>query len=131
MINRSITVHAVKQQDTDKTEEDLQLAPNAFFVELHALDVLETSARANILEFLCSKISKGGRLIITGLDGLELCRQIFYGETSLGDTDFKSINRLFSIPNLKQYFMEREGWTVEFAGLQHHRYLIRVKRHEN
>lgn len=130
MINKNITLVSQKRQDSDFTEQDLSNAPDGFFTEIKVLDVLEMSQDAQILDKICSKVRKQGKVIVSGIDGLEMCRKVYYGQMPLNDAAqnfFKHINNLNSIPSLKKYFLEKK-WDVAFVGLSDGRYLLEAVR---
>lgn len=130
MISKEIRLVPAKQTETDFTCDDLNQAPNSFFLSISVVDVLETSPESNVIDIVCDKIRKGGKILVNGVDGLEVCRQVYYGQISLPDASesfFRNINNLHSIVTLKQYFLDK-GWDIKFAGLDQGRYLIEAHK---
>ena len=56
MINKNIRLVPVKQNDSDFTEDDLLKAPDAFFLEIKAVDILESTKNKDFLKVGFSKI---------------------------------------------------------------------------
>jgi hypothetical protein len=130
MNSKSIRLVPAKRQDSDFLEEDLMKAPDGYFLEINAIDILEASPNVELLDAICQKIRKNGKIILNGVDGMEMCRKVFYGQINLRDAAqqfFGPINNLYSIPSLKEYFLNKK-WDIRFAGLQDGRYLIEAVR---
>lgn len=130
MINKNIKLVPQKQDETDFVEADLDKAPDGFFTEIKVVDVLELSDDTNLLDKVCAKIRKDGKVIVNGIDGMDMCRKVFYGAVPLNSASqqfFKHANNLHSIATLKQYFLDKK-WDVRFAGLSEGRYLLEAVR---
>ena len=130
MISKNIRLVPSKQQDNDFLQEDLMNAPDGFFMEIKVLDVLESSEDKQLLDKVCNKVRKGGKVVLNGVDGLDMCRKVFYGHIPVGvaaDQFFKHIKNLHSVATLKQYFLEKK-WDLKFVGLDEGRYLIEAVR---
>lgn len=130
MLYKSIRLVPVKQNSEDLTESDLAKAPDGFFVEINVIDVLEMSPNKSALNDICNKIRKGGKVVLNGVDGLDMCRKVYYGQVSLQSASsqfFGPVNNLNSIVELKDYFLKKQ-WSLKFAGLQNGRYLIEAVR---
>ncbi len=130
MIDKKIKLVSIKTEESEFTEEDLEKAPDGFFVEIDVVDVLDHTDRSNALGFICSKVRRNGRLRLSGIDGLDLCRNTFYGAIPLDVASqyFKPLTQLNSIVSLKEYFLNNQEWTVGFTGLKDGRYLVEVTR---
>jgi len=130
MISKNIRLVPSKQQENDFLQEDLMNAPDGFFLEIKVLDVLETAQDKDLLDKICSKVRKGGKVVLNGVDGLDMCRKVFYGQMPLGmaaEQFFKHVNNLHSVATLKQYFLEKK-WDIRFVGLDQGRYLVEAVR---
>jgi hypothetical protein len=117
-----------KHRENDILEEDLAECPDSFFTSIEVVDVLETSSDNEILQEVCSKVRRGGKLTLSGIDGYDLCRKIQYGEIGLEEANqsfFSIANRLNSVLSLKKKFKDM-NWSVKFAGLKEGRYLVEV-----
>jgi hypothetical protein len=128
MIDKRIRLVPAKQRESDLTFADLLEAPDAFFLEINVADVLEVSEDPQTLSTICNKIRKGGKLILTGVDGLDICRQVYFGLMPLHDAAanfFKHASYLYSVGVLKEYFLNMK-WDIQFIGLSEGRYLIEV-----
>ena len=132
MIEKKIRLVNFKTESNDFLEKDLAEAPDGFFLEIKVIDVLEKSENDALIDLITSKVRKNGKLIITGIDALELCRKVFYGKVDLksaAEMYFKHINNMFSVVILKDYFIKK-GWDIGFAGITNGRYLIEVSRND-
>jgi hypothetical protein len=130
MINKNIRIVNNKQNQNDMLESELDLAPDGYFNEIFVHDVLETSVDSNILKKISDKVRKNGVLKLTGIDGHEMCRRVYYGEESieqLSESFFGKINRLNSIVSIKTFFGELE-WNILFSGIQDGKYFVEVKK---
>lgn len=129
MISRSINLVTEKINTNDMTEAELLQAPDLFFENINAIDVLDLSNNENILIQICNKLKSGGSLYIKGLDGISLCRKISTGEIPLDqfNTLLKSIKRLHSLNLLKNIFVEQK-WKINFLSQENtdSRYSIQI-----
>lgn len=111
-------------------ENEFVEAPDSYFTRVAVQDVLEVSKNPAILDVIVSKIRKGGTLMLEGIDALDICRRVHYGNLSLSDASsqfFAATNSLNSVATLKSYFAAKK-WHIKFAGLQNGRYLVEVVR---
>jgi|19_taG_2_1085344.scaffolds.fasta_scaffold00068_6 hypothetical protein len=123
-------VVAKNNSGTQISEEEFALAPNSFFQKICVQDVLEMSENPDILDSITEKVRKGGSLILEGIDALDICRRVHYGDMSLKESAtnfFSRVNNLNSVATLKIYFAQKK-WPVKFAGLNNGRYLMEVTR---
>jgi hypothetical protein len=130
MIDKNARVLTQKLEPTDIVEQDLKGAPNAYFIDLNVIGLLESSSDDNILDILCDKIRKGGKIRIQGVDGLEVCRLVYSGGISLEEANrscFSVSKRLYSVPILKEYFLKKQ-WKINFVGMSNNKYLIEATR---
>lgn len=129
-MNTTIRIVKEKIKPDDFTEEDLIQAPDAFFTEIEALDILETSDNDDILNLLCSKVRKGGKLHLSGFDGMLLCKEVASTRISLQEASniIKPIKRFNSLLIIKEY-LSANGWKILFAGMNGmNRYLLQVTK---
>lgn len=132
MLNKKIRLVTKKENESDVLEEDLDGAPNSFFEEIKVVDVLEVSENDDIIDFLCKKVRIGGKVVLSGVDGLEVCRQVWLGSISLDDVGsqfFRHVRNLFSIVSLREIFLSK-NWEVNFSGVKNGRYLVEATRNE-
>tara|TARA_R110000765_G_scaffold18586_1_gene49529 strand:+ start:45 stop:440 length:396 start_codon:yes stop_codon:yes gene_type:complete len=130
MIDKNARVLTQKLEPTDIVEQDLKGAPNAYFIDLNVIGLLESSSDDNILDILCDKIRKDGKIRIQGVDGLEVCRLVYSGGISLEEANrscFSVSKRLYSVPILKEYFLKKQ-WKINFVGMSNNKYLIEATR---
>ncbi len=130
MISKKIRLVNEKNNQAEFNEEDLRNAPDGFFEEISVLDVLETSSSDNVMEEITHKIRKNGILKLSGVDALDMCRQVYYGEIPMEEASahfFSHAKRLNSLVSIKDYFVQK-GWKVKFAGMSSGRYLVEAQR---
>lgn len=130
MISKNVRLVNKKINEIDLTEEDLKNAPDGFFNEIAVINVLESSEDKNILDMVCNKVRKNGKVILSGVDALEICRQIYYGDLSLfeaSDQFFHIANNLNSASSLKKYFLEKK-WKINFVGIKNGIYSLEATR---
>lgn len=130
MINKNIRLVNEKINDIDFTEQDLKNAPDSFFSEITVMNVLESSDDENILNVVCQKVRKNGKVVLNGVDANELCRNIYYGDTSLSEASknfFSKSKNLYSAVDLKKYFLENK-WKINFVGIKNGLYLVEATR---
>lgn len=129
MINKNIRIVKNKENSNDVTEEELYKAPDGYFTEIVVSDILETSKNQGVIEAVCNKVRKNGSLVLQGVDGHDLCRNIYYGKIKIEETSdyFGEIERMNSLNSLKTMFTSM-GWNVAFTGLKNGRYFIEVKK---
>jgi len=129
MLDRKIRVINDKEFDQDLDEMELVDTPDNFFEEINAIDILEQSKNENSIGLLCSKIQNGGKLILNGLDFVQLCGRVFYGRMPLKDMSeyTKGINNFLSLPIILQYLLDNR-WKIDFAGVKECRYLVEATK---
>ena len=83
----------------------------------------------NILEEVIKKVRKDGSIRVSGIDGLEMCRQVFYGSVKIEDASkfFGATKRLNSITSIRSFFEDR-GLEIKFAGIDSGRYFVEAKK---
>lgn len=118
-----------KVNQSDFNEEDLQNAPDGFFEEIFVSDLLELSKNNAIIEDVIKKVRKNGIVKLNGVDGIDMCRKSYYGETPIEECSmyFGAVNRINSVISIKKYF-EKIGWQINFAGINSGRYFVEAKR---
>lgn len=126
MISKDVRLVNNKVNDNDMTEQDLDLAPDSFFNSVFVMDMLELSAR-DLLPVVVRKVKSGGTLKMVGVDCIDLCRQVFYGELSVEDSSniFGNVNRVNSLSSLRTKFIN-DGFQIVFAGMNEGRYFLEV-----
>lgn len=126
---RDIRVVPSKEFPQDLVDKDLINAPDGFFEKIEVVDALEVSSYSNILDIVSSKIKKGGVLILSGIDSVVLCREIVNGNCNLEEASkfFAPIKNLFTIPKLKEYFINKK-WKIKTCGISSTRYLFITER---
>jgi hypothetical protein len=132
MISKDISLVVNKANDTDFDEEQLKSAPDSFFNSIFVSDVLELSNDDKVLDNVLSKVKKSGVIKLSGMDGIEMCRRVYFGEIPIeASSDFfaqsKRINSLTSI----RTELEKRGYKVLFAGVDAGRYLVEAKQNVN
>ena len=129
MISKKINLVIDKVNQSDFTEEDLQNAPDGFFEEIFVSDLLELSKNNAIIDDVIKKVRKNGIVKLNGVDGIDMCRKSYYGETPIEESSmyFGAVNRINSVISIKKYF-EKIGWQINFAGINSGRYFVEAKR---
>ncbi len=129
MISKKINLVIDKVNQSDFNEEDLQNAPDGFFEEIFVSDLLELSKNNAIIEDVIKKVRKNGIVKLNGVDGIDMCRKSYYGETPIEECSmyFGAVNRINSVISIKKYF-EKIGWQINFAGINSGRYFVEAKR---
>ena len=130
MISKKIRLVNEKINQSDLNEEELNNAPDGFFEEIFVLDILEYSKNDNIMNDIVKKVRKNGVLKLNGVDAIEMCRRIYYGDIDIEKASsdfFAHINRINSVVSLKKYF-QINGWEIKFAGISSGRYFMEAKR---
>tara|TARA_R100001163_G_scaffold1295_2_gene1960 strand:+ start:37892 stop:38284 length:393 start_codon:yes stop_codon:yes gene_type:complete len=129
VISKKINLVIDKVNQSDFNEEDLQNAPDGFFEEIFVSDLLELSKNNAIIEDVIKKVRKNGIVKLNGVDGIDMCRKSYYGETPIEECSmyFGAVNRINSVISIKKYF-EKIGWQINFAGINSGRYFVEAKR---
>lgn len=129
-MHKEIELVVAKSNDGQLNEHEFYDAPDSFFTRIAVQDVLEMSEHGDVLDRVVAKVRKGGTLLVEGIDALDVCRRVHYGQMHLQDASsqfFKNTNNLNSVATLKHYFVQKQ-WNVKFAGLNNGRYLLEVVR---
>lgn len=129
MISKNINLVVNKRNDNDFSEEDLNLAPDSYFNSIFVSDVLELSDSDELLPNVIQKIKKNGVVILTGVDGLDACRKVFFGESTIEDASgfFGKCNRINSMTSIRS-LLEKNGLRVTFAGVDNGRYFVEAQK---
>jgi len=125
MISKEIVLTAKKSNSNDISEEELLLTPDNYFLKITVLDILEMSDNVNILDFVCSKIRKKGKIILNGIDFLDFSRRCSKGEITneQASSYIRNMNNVNSLASLKDYFANKK-WNIQFLGLKDGRYFV-------
>lgn len=129
MLDKKIRVINEKEFDQDLDEYELTDTPDNFFEEINAINILEESKNENAIGLLCSKITNGGKLILNGIDVVQLCGRVFYGKISLEEMTLfcRKSNNLLSLSKILQYLHDNK-WKIDFAGIKECRYIIEATK---
>jgi len=129
MISKNINLVVNKRNENDLSEQDLVLAPDSYFTSIFVSDVLEFSENNDVLASVVQKIRKNGVLILSGIDGLEVCRKVFFGESAIEEASgfFGRCKRINSITSIRT-LLESKGLQIKFAGVDNGRYLVEAQK---
>lgn len=129
MINKRIELVLKKADENQLTEEDLYDSPSSYFLEIKTDNILELSTRDDILDVICSKVKKGGCVILSGIDLMELCRNSYHGyiDSEKVSRTISKMNRGYSVVTLKEFF-QNKNWKINFIGIKNSKYLIEATR---
>jgi hypothetical protein len=129
MISKNINLVVNKRNENDFNEGDLSLAPDSYFNSIFVSDVLELSNNDDVMGNVIKKIKKNGTITFSGVDGLEACRKVFFGETPIEDASgfFGRCNRINSMTSIRT-ILEKNGLQIRFAGVDNGRYLVEAQK---
>ena len=116
MINKNISVVLQKNNLTDVLPAELASAPEGFFTEVLVTNGVLEQTDQDFLKVLTSKVRIGGKVILKGVDCVEVCRRVYYGELPVNNGYFQNTKNFYSIIALKQVF-EGDHWNVDFMGI--------------
>jgi len=129
MISKKVRIVNSKENDKDMTESELSQVPDGYLTEVFACDVFETSQDENIINTVCNKVRKNGKLTVQGIDCYDLCRSVYQGNLKIEDSSnyFSNIKRMNSLYSLKSLFTSM-NWKILFTSFKNGRYFIEVQK---
>lgn len=116
MISKNISVVFQKKNVTDVLPQELDSAPNSFFTQLLVENGILEQSDDKFLDKLISKVRIDGKIILKGVECIEVCRRVYYGELDCNNEYFKNSKNFYSITKLKDIFSNNK-WQIDFVGI--------------
>jgi len=116
MIDKNISVVVQKTKPTDVLPAELAAAPNGFFTQVLVTNGVLEQSDSDFLKMLVAKVRIGGKIILKGVECVEVCRRVYYGELDSNNGYFQNSKNFYSIANLKDIF-QNDGWSIDFMGI--------------
>lgn len=126
MIEKNIRITNQKQNHNDIDANEVFNAPDSFFTEIHVDKILEYQEKS-FLNIVCSKLRVNGKIRISGIDVLDVCRKILHEDYPYSNEYFSNSKSFYTILELKEFF-EKIGWKINFMNVSNSVFNIEATR---
>jgi len=126
MIEKNIRITNQKQNHNDIDANEILNVPDSFFTEIHVDKILENQSK-NFLNIVCNKVRINGKIRISGIDILDVCRKILYDDYPYSNEYFSNSKSFYTVLELKEFF-ETKGWKINFMNVNNSVFNIEATR---
>ena len=126
MIQKNIRITNQKQNHNDINANEVFNVPDSFFTEIYVDKILEYQEKS-FLNIVCSKLRVNGKIRISGIDILDVCRKILHEDYPYSNEYLSNSKSFYTVLELKEFF-EKIGWKINFMNVNNSVFNIEATR---